>query len=67
MAKFTSSFKAKGLLNLAEGIVYETKNEVTRAIPFFEYLREFDEKVVSISITEDVEINGEVNQEAEDE
>jgi len=58
MAKRTNSFSVKGELNMAEGVVYETKKDTVETIPFFEHLKSFDGKVVKISIVEDIEIYG---------
>lgn len=61
MAKLTSSFKAKGELDLSRGLVYEVKKlgkgeEEIVEVDFFGFLKEFDGKSVSISITEDKEV-----------
>lgn len=55
MAKRTNSFKCKGELVLEEGKVYEVKKDEIIPIPFFQILREFDGKTISISITEETE------------
>lgn len=71
MAKRTNSFAVKGELNMAQGIVYELKKEgkeeVIVDIPFFDFLREFDGKEVSISIVEKVETDRAILEVEEDE
>lgn len=71
MAKRTNSFKVKGELNMAEGIVYEfkkvNKEEVVVEIPFFDFLREFDNKTISISISEERELDSVEEEEVEEE
>ena len=61
MAKLTNSFKSKGELDLSRGIIYEIKKlgkgeEEIVEVDFFGFLKEFDGKNVSISITEDKEV-----------
>lgn len=61
MAKLTSSFKAKGELDLSRGVIYEIKKlgkgeEEVVEVDFLGFLREFNGKNVSISITEDKEV-----------
>jgi hypothetical protein len=61
MAKRVNKFSVKGELSMAEGIVYEVKKEnkeeIIVEIPFFDILREFDGKTVSISISEEREVD----------
>lgn len=63
MATRNNTFKTKGELSLSEGRVYEAKkqgkNEVIIPIDFFKYLKEFDGKNVTITISENVEIGAE--------
>lgn len=60
-AKRVNKFSVKGELSMAEGIVYElkkvNKEEIIVEIPFFDILREFDGKTVSISISEEREVD----------
>jgi predicted RNA-binding protein len=56
MAKRTNSFSSKGELNLSQGVIFEVKKESVDTIPFFDILKEFDGKTVSITIKEEVEI-----------
>lgn len=63
MAKYVKRFNAKGELNLEEGIIYEIKNsgkkdEEIIDIDFFEMLREFDGKSITLTIVEEKEISG---------
>lgn len=72
MATRKNTFGTKGELSLAEGRVYETKKqgkeEVIVPIDFFKYLKEFDGKNITISITENIEIGeDEENEEPEEE
>jgi len=60
MAKMNMKFTAKGELSLSEGIIYEVKKvgkeEVIVEVDFFGFLKEFDGKTISISISEDKEV-----------
>lgn len=76
MAKMNMKFTAKGELSISEGIIYEVKKvgkeEVIVEVDFFGFLREFDGKTVSISISEDKEVASvedaeEVEEEVEEE
>jgi predicted RNA-binding protein len=68
MAKRTNSFSSKGELDLSQGVIFEVKKESVDTIPFFDILKEFDGKIVSISIVENIEIAGiDVEKEYEDE
>lgn len=60
MAKFKHSFSAKGILNMAEGLIHETKkvgkDEIVVDVDFFGFLKEFDGKDVTVSISENREV-----------
>lgn len=70
IAKRTNKFSVKGELSISEGIVYESKKvgkeEMIVEVDFFGFLKEFDGKTVSISITEDREVDN-VDEEEEEE
>lgn len=61
MAKMTSSFKAKGELDMNSVVIYEVKNrgkkdEYMEEVNLLDFLKEFHGREVSISITEDKEV-----------
>lgn len=60
MAKYTSSFTAKGLLEIDNMTITEIKKtkdgDIESVYNFLEYLRNFDGKIVSVTIKEDVEL-----------
>lgn len=60
MAKYTSSFTAKGILELDNMTITEVKKtkdgDIESVYNFLEYLQAFDGKIISVSIKEDVEL-----------
>ncbi|SDX95124.1 YonK family protein [Thermoactinomyces sp. DSM 45892] len=56
MAKRTNKFSAKGELAIEEGKIYELKKDEMIEVPFFNILKEFDGKTVTVSISEEIEI-----------
>lgn len=61
MAKFKRSFSSKGELELETGTIYELKkkgkDEEIVEVDLWSFLREFDGKTISISISEESEVD----------
>ena len=60
MAKMNRSFKSKGELDMSRGVIYEVKKvgkeEVIVEVDFFSFLKEFDGRTISVSISEEKEV-----------
>lgn len=60
MAKMSRKFASKGSLEMSTGKIYETKKvgkeEIIVEVDFFSFLREFDGKNISVSISEEAEV-----------
>lgn len=56
MAKYTAKFSAKGILDLDDMTVTEIKKDEELVFDFLQQLQQFDGKHVTISITEDIEL-----------
>lgn len=69
MATRKNTFSTKGELSFSEGRVYETKKEgkeeVIVPIDLFKYLEQFDGKIVTINIAENIEIGAYDDEEEE--
>jgi len=54
------SFKSKGELDMSRGVIYEVKKvgkeEVIVEVDFFSFLKEFDGRTISVSISEEKEV-----------
>lgn len=59
-AKLSKKFTSKGSLDMSTGKIYETKKvgkeDIVVEVDFFGFLREFDRKNISISVTEEEEV-----------